>query len=97
MDVADASAAATAVRDIEARFGRIDVLANVAGAFKWAKAKESTEVDWADLWRANLQTALVMSRAVLPVMQRTATAGRIISVGAVGAVEADMPHPKLRS
>lgn len=88
VDVADAAAATQAARDIEARLGRIDVLANIAGAFKWTKVAESAEADWADLWRANLQTALVMSRAVLPILRRTASAGRIINIGAVGAVEA---------
>ncbi|HWJ70617.1 MAG TPA: SDR family NAD(P)-dependent oxidoreductase [Sphingobium sp.] len=88
VDVADAAAAALAVRDIETRFDGIDVLVNAAGAFRWVKVEEGAEADWADLWRANFQTALVMSRAVLPVLQRTATAGRIINIGAVGALEA---------
>jgi len=88
VDVADESAATAAVRKIEERFSAIDVLLNIAGAFKWAKVEAGADADWADLWRANLQTALVMSRAALPALQRTARAGRIINVGAVGAVEA---------
>jgi len=87
VDVADAAAASDAVADIESRFGRIDVLVNAAGAFKWTRVEDSAEADWADLWRANLRTALVMSRAVLPALRRTAT-GRIVNVGAAGALEA---------
>lgn len=54
--------------DAVAEFGAVDGLVNVAGTFQIVDFVESTPADWAAMISANLLTALVACRAVLPGM-----------------------------
>ena len=77
-DVADADAAAGAVAEAEARFGRIDVMINNAGrgmrlvseTFNTEPTKfwETTPAAWGAIVAANLNGAFHMARAVTPGM-----------------------------
>jgi len=68
-------------------FGRIDGLANIAGGFRWQTLADSADLaEWTALQAMNLQTCVTASKAVLPHLQR-AGAGRIVNVGAMGAVK----------
>ncbi|HSA96734.1 MAG TPA: SDR family NAD(P)-dependent oxidoreductase [Acidobacteriota bacterium] len=69
------------------RYGRIDALVNLVGAYRGgADIAGTTEADWDFLMRTNLKSVFLCSRAVLPAMVR-AGAGRIVNVAARPAVE----------
>ena len=73
-------------RELE-RHGRIDVLCNIAGAFRMGKPlHETTDEDWDFLFDANAKTVLKMSRAVVPSMIRNG-GGKIVNVGAYAALK----------
>jgi NADP-dependent 3-hydroxy acid dehydrogenase YdfG len=75
-----------AVRAAVARFGRIDVLCNIAGGFRMGTAMhETTDADWDFLIDIIVRTLLNMVRAIVPLML-AAGAGRIIYVGAHAAL-----------
>lgn len=85
VDLIDAPQVDAVVAEAVARFGRIDVLCNLAGAFRMGKAAyESNDADWQFLFDANVRTALHASRAVVPRML-AAGGGRIVNVGAFAA------------
>src|SRR4029077_8676028 len=86
-DVTDAPRAEQLLRTVADRFGRIDVLVNNVGDFRWGTVAESSLEDWQNIFSSNLMTVLYMSRAALPLMRRGRW-GRIINLGAVGAERA---------
>jgi NAD(P)-dependent dehydrogenase (short-subunit alcohol dehydrogenase family) len=86
-DITDASRADELLRTVAERFGRIDVVVNNVGDFRWGTLAESPLEDWQSIFASNLMTVLYMSRAALPVMRRGRW-GRIINLGAVGAERA---------
>lgn len=70
------------------RYGRIDALVNLVGAYRGGvDIAGTTEADWDFLMRTNLKSAFLCSRAVLPAMVR-AGSGRIVNVAARPALEA---------
>jgi NAD(P)-dependent dehydrogenase (short-subunit alcohol dehydrogenase family) len=78
------------VQSVLAQFGRIDVLAHVAGGFAGGKpADETDDATWDRMFSLNLRPAVNLVRSVVPHM-RQAGAGRIIAIGSRAAVE---PHP----
>jgi len=80
---ADASEVAEAVAR---RYGRIDALLNIAGGFAWETLADGAPETWDRLYALNLRTCANMCRAALPHL--TASGGRIVNVGAGGAVKA---------
>jgi NAD(P)-dependent dehydrogenase (short-subunit alcohol dehydrogenase family) len=67
------------------RFGRIDVLCNIAGAFRMGSpVHETKDADWDFLFDVNAKSVLHVSRAVVPAMLK-AGGGRIINIGAFAA------------
>lgn len=67
------------------RFGRIDVLCNLAGGFRMGDAvHESSDQNWDFLFNINSRTLLHTSRAIVPRMLE-AGSGKIINVGAFAA------------
>lgn len=86
VDVSALAQTTRAMADIAAHFGRIDALANIAGAFRWQQLADGTDLSaWSEMQAQNLQTCTTASKAVLPHLQ-AAGAGRIVNVGAMGAV-----------
>jgi NAD(P)-dependent dehydrogenase (short-subunit alcohol dehydrogenase family) len=67
------------------RFGRIDVLANVAGIYPAALVVETTDERWDDVLRNNLTGVFYCCRAVLPAMIEQG-GGSIINVASGAAV-----------
>jgi len=75
---------AAAAKTIE-RFGRIDVLANIAGGFRMGKpVHETADADWNFLFDVNVRTVLHTARAVVPRML-AAGGGKIVNIGAFSA------------
>jgi NAD(P)-dependent dehydrogenase (short-subunit alcohol dehydrogenase family) len=88
VDLADAADAKRCMDEIATHFGRIDALANVAGGFRWQTLEASESLaEWQELFALNLMTCVNASKAVLPHMKR-AGRGRIVNVGAMGALKA---------
>ena len=68
-----------------ARFGRIDVLCNIAGGFRMGEmVHETSDENWNFLFDINTRTLLHTVRAMVPHMIK-AGAGKIVNVGAFAA------------
>jgi NAD(P)-dependent dehydrogenase (short-subunit alcohol dehydrogenase family) len=87
VDLADPAAAEAALAGVERRFGRLDVLINIAGGFRWQTLDEGDPAVWDLLYATNVKTAANASRAALRLL-RASPAGRIVNIGAAGAVKA---------
>ena len=79
------SAATSMVHAALARYGRIDVLCNIAGGFRMGEMlHETSDENWDFLFDINTRTLLHTVRAVVPHML-AAGAGKIVNVGAFAA------------
>ena len=87
VDLTDAVAASAAIDAAADRFGGLDGLLNIAGGFAWEKHEGGDRKTWHRLFLMNVQTAANASRAAIPHLRRSA-AGRIVNVGANGALKA---------
>lgn len=87
VDLTDAAQAGRAVDAAAARFGRLDVLINVAGGFAFETVADGDPGTWQRMNALNLTTALNTSRAAIPHLLRS-KAARIVNVGAFGALQA---------
>jgi NAD(P)-dependent dehydrogenase (short-subunit alcohol dehydrogenase family) len=84
-DLLDPQSVQRAVDQALERFGRIDVLCNIAGAFRMgASVHETKDADWDFLFDVNARTVLHTARAVVPLMLK-AGGGKIVNVGAYAA------------
>jgi len=84
-DLLDAGSVQAAVDKAVQRFKRIDILCNIAGAFRMGSpVHETSDKDWNFLFDVNARTVLHMSRAVVPLMLK-AGGGKIVNVGAFAA------------
>ncbi|MET0274056.1 MAG: SDR family NAD(P)-dependent oxidoreductase [Phenylobacterium sp.] len=87
VDLTDANAAGAAIDAAADSFGALDALINVAGGFRWETLEGGGWDTWHSLFLMNVQTAANASRAAIPHLRR-ASAGRIVNVGANGALKA---------
>ncbi len=85
-DIADPAGAARAVAAAHAGLGGLDALLNIAGGFAWETLAEGDPATWDRLWAMNVKTCANMCRAAIPHL--VASRGRIVNVGAGGAVKA---------
>lgn len=73
---------AAAIKDAVDRYGRIDVLCNIAGGFRMGHAvHETPEAEWNFLFDLNARSVLHAVHAVVPHMI-AAESGKIVNVGA---------------
>jgi 3-oxoacyl-[acyl-carrier protein] reductase len=86
-DVTDAARAEQLVQTVAERYGRIDIVVNNVGGFRWGALAESSLEDWQNIFSSNLSSVVYVSRASLPHM-RKGRWGRIVNLGAVGAERA---------
>src|SRR5690349_12012533 len=92
LDLLDRDAVDAAAGKIEERFGRIDVLCNIAGGFRMGEAVHETSArTWDFLMDINARTLLHASAAVVPRMLK-AGGGRIVNVGAYAAAQKGVAH-----
>jgi NAD(P)-dependent dehydrogenase (short-subunit alcohol dehydrogenase family) len=81
----DAQSVQAAVDKAVQRFKRIDVLCNIAGAFRMGSpVHETTDKDWNFLLDVNARSVLNMAKAIVPVMLK-AGGGKIVNIGAFAA------------
>ncbi|HEI9847446.1 oxidoreductase [Serratia marcescens] len=87
VDVTDAAARDKAVADTLARFGRIDVLANLAGRGVAGACEEFSLEQLREQMELNFFAAAEMTRAVLPQMRRQGS-GNVITVSSIAGLVA---------
>lgn len=69
-DATDPDQAQSAINYAIERFGGLDVVVANAGGHGFATIAETTDSDWTDATRANLDTAFVLLRAAMPELVR---------------------------
>jgi NAD(P)-dependent dehydrogenase (short-subunit alcohol dehydrogenase family) len=84
-DLSREAAAARAVAETVARFGRFDVLANVAGVRVWGPVTEATPESWDVILDANLKAVAYGSKFAVPAMVRGG-GGSIVNVSSANAI-----------
>ena len=87
VDLTDPAEAGAAIDEAAAKFGGLDALINIAGGFAWQTLADGDPAVWDKLYAMNLKTAANASRAAIPHL-KASPAGRIVNVGANGAVRA---------
>jgi NAD(P)-dependent dehydrogenase (short-subunit alcohol dehydrogenase family) len=87
VDLTDVDGVATMVTETLSRFGRIDVLANIAGGYRaGAPVHETLLETWDFLLNLNARTVLIVSKAVVPHMLEQGS-GKIVNVAALAALQ----------
>ncbi|THD44844.1 MAG: SDR family NAD(P)-dependent oxidoreductase [Bradyrhizobium sp.] len=86
VNLASAKDAEAAIAAVKARFGRLDVLINIAGGFVYEKTEDGGPESWERMFASNLKSTVNASRAALPALLQSG-AGRIVNVGALGALK----------
>jgi 3-oxoacyl-[acyl-carrier protein] reductase len=86
-DVSQSGRADQLIKTVADRYGRIDVVVNNVGDFRWGTLADSSPEEWKSIFDSNVTTVFHMCRAALPIM-RKGRWGRIINLGAVGAERA---------
>ncbi|MFT3687824.1 oxidoreductase [Paenirhodobacter sp.] len=87
LDVTDADARKAALAEATAKFGRIDVLANIAGAGSYGALEEFTPAQIRAQMELNFFAAAELSREVLPQM-RARKSGHILNLTSIAGLVA---------
>lgn len=85
LDVLDLDSIQSAVQNVEAHFGRLDVLVNNAGCNVRRRALEVTAEDWDKVVNTNLRGAFFVAQAAARIMKAQHW-GRVINIGSVTCV-----------
>ena len=86
-NIVDPARADQLIKTVADRYGRLDVLVNNVGEFRWGTLAESSLEEWTSIFDSNVLTVFHMCRAALPLMHKGRW-GRIVNLGAVGAERA---------
>jgi NAD(P)-dependent dehydrogenase (short-subunit alcohol dehydrogenase family) len=87
VELSDLAAAGAAMAQVKAQTGRLDVLLNIAGGFRWQTLADGELEGWDRLYAMNLRVTATACKAALPHLPSDGS-GRIVNVGAAGAVKA---------
>lgn len=88
VDISDPAACRQAVADCVAKFGRLDVLANVAGFHQMRHTLTMTDEEWDRDLAVNLHGPFQLCRAALPHLLESA--GNIVNVASIAGVEGEV-------
>jgi 3-oxoacyl-[acyl-carrier protein] reductase len=91
-DVTDEAQLATLRDEIASRHGRLDVLVNNAGGWRYETIREISAENWEWTFRTNLLSVLLTSRAFMDLMI-TRRYGRIVNVASADAYRAKPTLP----
>jgi len=83
-DITDEAAVEALFAAAMARFGRLDLLVNNAGAFNGGPLDELSLADWDHVVAVNLRAPFLCTRAALRIM-KPRKQGRIINIGSISA------------
>ena len=86
LDVTQWDDVSRTVDEVEASFGRIDILVNVAGGGSPTTIQSATPEDWGRIVGLNLTAPFYCIKAVAPAMRR-AGGGQIVTVGSLAAFQ----------
>lgn len=89
VDLTDQAATQGVLDKVASANGGIDVLINIAGGFTWETMEDGSLDSWARMQTMNVMTAATITKLALPELKKSSM-GRIINMGAGGAVKADM-------
>ena len=81
-DVRDDASVASAVREMDRRFGRLDIVVHAAGVSRDAVVWKLTAEDWDFVQAVNLRGAFLLMRHAIPLLRR-ARGGRIVLIGSI--------------
>ena len=87
VDLTDTASARAAFARIEAEFGGVDVLLNIAGGFVWQKVAGGDLSAWDRMFAINLRSAVSACMAAIPLLEKSKS-GAIVNVGAQAAAKA---------
>ena len=79
------------VREIEARFGRLDLLVNNASSFYPTPLESASEAQWDDLMGSNLKAPFFLAQAAAPLLR--AAGGCIVNLVDIHAERPLKDHP----
>lgn len=82
VDVADFDACGEAIREVESKYGTVDILVNAAGITRDVTMKKMDVQQWNDVLRINLDGAFHMCRHAIPGMVERGF-GRIVNISSV--------------
>jgi len=88
VDIASPQACAQAVAQCVGHFGRLDILANIAGFHQMRHTATMTDVDWDTDLAVNLNGPFYLSRAALPHLLEAG--GNIVNVTSIAGVEGEV-------
>ena len=88
IDLADSDAAIRAFDAIGERYGRLDILVNVAGGFEWERLADGSVETWDRLYTINVRTTVCASKAALPWLAKAGNHGRIVNIAAAASSHA---------
>jgi pteridine reductase len=83
-DVRSPEAVRTAVGEVVARFGHLDLLVNNAGRFETAPLDQITLEQWDTMFETNTRGPFLVAQAAFPYLK--AAQGRIINIGSLGGL-----------
>jgi NAD(P)-dependent dehydrogenase (short-subunit alcohol dehydrogenase family) len=86
-DITDPARVKEMIDGLVRHFGRLDILVNNVGDFRWKPVVDSTIEEWHAILNSNLSSVFYASKFALPTMRRQRW-GRMINLGAVGAERA---------
>lgn len=87
VDLTQEEAVRTMVEEVLTRFGRIDVLVNVAGGYQGGTPFHETPWEvWNQMFNLNVRTMYEVSRAVVPTMLKQGS-GKIVNVASRSALQ----------
>ena len=84
-DVREIAQVKQAVAEIEAKYGRVDILVNDAGVASGARVTELAEATWDANFDTNAKGTFLMCQAVAPIMKRQ-NSGRILNAASYAAI-----------
>jgi NAD(P)-dependent dehydrogenase (short-subunit alcohol dehydrogenase family) len=87
VDLSKPDHAQRVVDDTVKKHGRLDIVVNVAGGFRWQMIADADAALWDLMFTINLKTASNMSRAAIAALSASGD-GRIVNVGAGAAQKA---------
>ncbi len=88
VDISSRDACAAAVEECVERFGRLDVLANIAGFHRMRHTTTMTDEDWDVDLAVNLTAPFTLCRAAMPHL--LASGGNIVNVSSIAGVEGEV-------
>jgi NAD(P)-dependent dehydrogenase (short-subunit alcohol dehydrogenase family) len=85
-DVGDSAQVRAAFAQVDARFGKVNILVNNAGIIRLSPILETSEADWDLILRTNLKSVFLCSQEAARRMVAAGNGGRIICISSIHAV-----------